>query len=337
MKRPVATLLFAFLGLAVTSLSATFLQGTEDRAARRHQAAERIGDRVKTADPGHLDPQLEGQLVRLEGMATAEGFVEDPETGVRAPGLLLSRVVEMWQWLEKTTDDGVVNEQGWSDTLVDSSAFADPEGHQNPETPRLPPLMMTNTVKVGEFVVPDKLVRSIQKRRPFEVTPAATAGPATLGATVHDGALVLASDPQAPQVGDLRVTYEVVEPLEVSLLGIQTGNTLSHVSDGSGPAYLVLKIEGQPLFPNLDSISPAQIWLYRGLALAGLGLGLGLMRQAMTERLRPGFVVVSLLALSVGCAVAAWQWPEHSMSRVWTFAGLAAGSLVLALLGLRRS
>ena len=139
MKSPLQTLVLAFLGLAVTVLSATFLQGTEGRAAKRFRAVERLGEVVKTADPSRVDPQLDGEVVRVEGLAVPEAELIDPDVGVRASGLLLERSVEMWQWLENEVDGETAYEQAWSNVLVDSDAFAVPDGHQNPDEPRSAP------------------------------------------------------------------------------------------------------------------------------------------------------------------------------------------------------
>jgi hypothetical protein len=324
---------------------------------------------VKTADPNHIDPELEGQLVRLEGMAIPQGEVVDPDLGVRtSSGLLLARTVEMWQWLEtkpeaesETTEseieagsksatqpetqaqpeaqpeDETVYEQGWSDAMVDSDAFEVPEGHENPDEPRLPPLTVTTTVKVGEFVMPDKQVRSIQKREPLPATSLDSVPEELQPAVVHDGMIFVGNDPDAPQVGDLRVKYETVEPLYVRLLGVQRGDTLTHFGNDKNPRFLVMKIEDQLLFPYLDSISPVQIWLYRGAAFAGLLFGLGLLRRALPERLRPGIGALAALALAAAFGTAVSPWLDVSGLHAWSFAGVAAFSAVSALLLIRRT
>lgn len=339
--KQVPTLVFAFLGLTATVLSATFLQGAEDRAAKRYRAAERLGGQVTTADASRVDPRLEGRLIRLKGLAVPEGEVVDPELGVRASGLLLSRSVEMWQWLETEEGGEPVYAQGWSDDLVNSDAFSTPEGHQNPDLARLPPLeVIATTIKVGEYVMPGKLARTIQSRVPV---PVASVDSLTLPdeltpASVRDGVLFIGGDPDSPQVGDLRVWFETVESQEVQMLGKQEGNTLTHFGNNpKSPRYLVLKILDQPLFPNLESITTAQIWRNRIAALAGLLLGLGLLRQALPAGLRPGIAALPALALAAAFGTAVAPWLDISGVHAWSFCGVAALSAVAALMVIRRT
>lgn len=332
--RPVTRALFALVGLAVTLLAASFVQGTEVRAGKRLRAIENLGDQVHTVDPNHLDPELEGELVRVEGLATGDRELVDPVFGVRTPGLLLSRQVEMWLWMETPTGS---YRQGWSDTLFSSSKFAEPEGHENPSEPRLPPLTLTVPVSVGEFSVPENLVRTIQKWQPVVVTSLDGLAPELRDeAAIRDGEIRIGADPDTPQVGDLRVSFEVVPALRIKLLGRQEGRTLVHFGSPKQPHYLIMKIEDAPLFPNLENITPGQIWMRRGVSFLALAAGLALLGAATPPSRRPGVIATLLLALSAISLVAAAVWPEYSVTRGAVFGGLALVSLAAALLIQRR-
>ena len=185
--------------------------------------------------------------------------------------------------------------------------------------------------------MPARLLKTIQKRVQVPVTSIDSLPEELTPASVRDGVLYVASDPDAPQVGDLRVSFETVEPLEVRILGKQQGNSLTHFGSATEPRFLVLKIEDQPLFPNLDSITPRQIWFSRIAAFAGLLLGLGLLRQAVPESRRPGPGVVPALALAAAFGTAATPWLAVSGLHAWSFGGVAALSAAATLLLIRRS
>ncbi|MDA8020959.1 MAG: hypothetical protein MPN21_26275, partial [Thermoanaerobaculia bacterium] len=83
-------------------------------------------------------------------------------------------------------------------------------------------------------------------------------------------------------------------------------------------------------------ITPAQIWVYRGVALVGLVLGIALLRRGLPPVHRPRMGVAWLLASSIACAVAASVWFEYSQSRAWVLGTVAGLTCMLGLRSIRR-
>ncbi len=53
-------------------------------------------------DINYIDPSMQGELVHVAGPLSNVPTLEDSEMGLAVQGTLLERVVEMYQWVEKS-------------------------------------------------------------------------------------------------------------------------------------------------------------------------------------------------------------------------------------------
>lgn len=140
----------------------------------------------------------------------------DVELGVSQPGMALRRVVQMLQWREVATvplapGDEVLVDQGeyqmvWASEPIDSALFAEPQGHENP------PMPSYRSRLFGE--PPERIVDSDQPAPQWQPIPAAQIQlPDNLAATfrIDEPWLVTAAASAAPEAGDWRLRYEVLE------------------------------------------------------------------------------------------------------------------------------
>jgi len=201
---------------------------------------------VLSVDAGKIIPQNENKLVHFTGMAATADVLRDPLFPVSAPALKLQRSVEMYQWVEdkksethkklgggeETTTTYTYNKK-WSESWNDASRFNQPAGHNNP-----PKAVDSNTqtapkVTVGAFELSPGLVGQIHASEPLPL-------PADAPATLPDGYLksglgyYRGANPDQPQVGDLRVTFNVVKPQDVSVIAQQAGATLRPYATAAG-------------------------------------------------------------------------------------------------------
>ncbi len=182
-----------------------------------------------------VDPANEGKLVHLSGPTAASGTIVDPATGAQFPSaLLVARKVEMFQWVqtsESTTKEKVGGTQEttttytytkqWSEMPQDSSTFAQPDGHTNPDMPFSSERLFASDATIGGF----RLARDLIDRLGggTATTPAAPDGWRAEG-----GALIRGTGTAAePQLGDLRVTYATIQAgTVVSVVAGQAGAEL---------------------------------------------------------------------------------------------------------------
>jgi hypothetical protein len=135
------------VGLLLICVGVVALWWNEGRAVDRARALEEGAGQVISIDAGRIDQTYEGKLIHLSGHAITEESLSDPDFGVRAQAIKLRRVVMMYQWKEHShsetkeklgggseTVTTYTYDKGWDSSVIQSSGFKKPTGHQNPAT-----------------------------------------------------------------------------------------------------------------------------------------------------------------------------------------------------------
>ncbi len=142
-------------------------------------------DRIKTLGEGRsivmelsadqIDAAREGSLVHVTGLATTDEVLKDSQFGVEEKALKLNRLVEMYQWEEKSESKTTKNLGGsettetiysynktWSQNRIDSSKFKNQFEHRNPSMPGFGSEQFTaSKITVGAFELGNNFVRQI--------------------------------------------------------------------------------------------------------------------------------------------------------------------------------
>lgn len=213
----------------------------EGRAVKTARALAEGAAAVVSIDANNPGQAGDGALVHFTGEATTDEVLEDPLFGARVQALRLERQVEMFQWQENTetrqeeklggtveTTTTYTYRQDWSSTLRDSSRFQESAAHQNPASmPYTGESFEAQVVTVGAFQLGDAL----RSRAGVPTELAAQEGwleglPAELRgrAKLSGGKIFVGQNPSTPQVGDLRISFQVVNPSTVSVIGRKSGN-----------------------------------------------------------------------------------------------------------------
>lgn len=177
-----------------------------------------------------VDPANEGRLIEVSGKLRGKEAPRDEQFGIRAEAgaIGLMRSVQMRQWEESCAQEKCEYEQVWSAEPIDSGSFRQREGHENPQrSPFDGQLFDTDELHLGAFRFDPELAAQVLYDEDTAVALPVRASqlPPNLAATFRDRDGVLyTGDPQQPAVGDLRVSYRVIAPFEVSRIrGIQSG------------------------------------------------------------------------------------------------------------------
>ena len=230
----------------------------------------------------------------IEDVAEAESALVDEAFGVAMSGRALRRIVQILQWREVASvplavGDEVVSDQVdyqlvWSERLIDSSRFAEPQKHINPPAP---PYRSWSTGAQSSTRVDSGTAAAWQHVPTNQVRL-----PDNLMAVFRaEGAwLVTMAEGELPQAGDLRVRFE--------LLPASSGS----VSDNEAAA--------EASAPTTDPVTEALVWIARAAAfiLATLGAGLvfrGASRVAAADSWLQRLPAIAVLSLSIWVAVAA--------------------------------
>jgi hypothetical protein len=349
----------ALAGLLLAVGSLAFLGWNEHRTVDREMALAALLDSAVTVREGRVDEALNGKLVLVEGQLLGSGPLRDGKIPYETKALRLRRTVQMYQWearqetREETGPDGqtrTVESQSytrvWSEGRIESDEF-EVKTHANPEFPFETRIFDAEAPKIGAHRIPSELIGSIDA---WEPVPAEdhVAGRAKIGRPVYAKGdyFFVGSDPNSPEIGDLRVAHQIVpEGIVASAIGQQSGHALTAFKfrdETIEPSLLAGTHDAHALYAAGPSDSRPLVWIGRvgGALLACLAffLVLGVLpRHREKEGLigdfaRAGILISSVvLGLSISLIVAGSIWVSQGLYLGGAFLTLGALILVLGL------
>lgn len=326
----------ALVGLAMFVAAFPLLFWNEGRAVAEHKALREGAGAVVSVKAAPLDPANEGKLVHVGGTASASGTLVDPTFGVRADGIVLSRNVEMFQWVERKetrtekqlggSEKRVTTyeyDTKWDDDAIDSDRFEHRDGHRNPDKfPFEANRVRADPVRLGDFVLSTRYVDDIGNARPL--TPTLEQLPPNLAASfqLDDGRLVTSRDPAKPAVGDVRVTFSVVPQQVVSAIGVQRNGRIEAYTASNGREIALLDsgdVPAERMFAQAQSRASMFTWVLRGVGFVlmwfGLSAALGWLSTVLDvlpilgTLVQKGIgIVAALIALPLAMLTIALAW-----------------------------
>lgn len=297
----------AIMGVLIAPLiligGSGFLFWNEGRTVHTAQSLDEGEKQVITIAADKIDPANNGKLVYATGQTAVEGELHDEKLGIKAPAIKLKRVVEMYQWEEdkKTKDKKTTYTytKKWLSSIVISRNFHR-SGYDNPGTmPLHGQDYVANKVTFGAFTLSDNQIaradnsgnrtpRDLSAEEfaalPEEVRTAAVQSPGGFYMPVGkwfaqapkdqvNGKFQPAgsSDEKNPQVGDVRVKLQVVNPGPTTIIAEQTGESLGpHKTKAGVPIdmFRTAKHTIPEMFELARKDNTMWAWILRG---AGVG------------------------------------------------------------------
>ncbi|MCF6311610.1 MAG: TMEM43 family protein [Verrucomicrobiales bacterium] len=270
------------LGAILIAIAFFLLFWNEGRAVKRHKALQEGSSKVMEVTSEALDKSNEGKLIHLTGRAETDEKLSDPVFGVGATALKLERDVEIYQWQESVSSKQEKKLGGgtkttksysyaleWSDAPVDSSKFKVLEGHANgKEMLYTSERWQAEKVKLGAFLLSPSLVAKINDTSPVDVGEGKML-PQDLQQSVKvvSGGFYIGADPANSKVGDLRVSFKSVKPLEVSLVSVQKGQSFVPYKTANGSEVELLQTgshSAEQMFEKAEADNVALAWMLRG-------------------------------------------------------------------------
>lgn len=340
------------IGLLLFIVAFPLLFWNEGRAVDRTQALAEGTSVVISIPAEAVDPQNAGHLVHVSGMTRTEDVLTDPEFEISENAIRLQRHVEMFQWIENQKSETreklgggtetvttYTYEKSWSENLQRSTAFHQPEGHVNPATmPIESSSFLARTVNLGAFHLNQGQISSISRAQPLPL--ASLQLPAQLydKPVIRQGEqLFLGKEPAQPRVGDMRVSFSVTKPSEISLIAQQQGDSFTPYKTKTGE----INLQEDGLVPAAAMFKAAQdqnatlSWILRAVGFFIMFLGLKL----VLTPLRTLAAVVPFIADVVGMGIGlvafliAASLSLVSIAIAWIYARPVLG-VVLLLIGL---
>jgi len=246
-----------FIGIALIIGAIFLVFWNEGHSLHMAQSLEQTKNLIISAPIVPVNNQNNLKVIYLNGLATTKDNLSDPILGVTVNAINLNRKIEMYQWeqkaetktekqvggSEKKTTTYTYNKT-WSETLISSSDFKTPEGHQNPTSmPIQSQIQYAKTVTIGDFSLPEELIKQINNSQAVDlaqVNKDALKTQFNKAVTLTNNVLYLGQDPQNPQPGDLRISLTDVAPQTVSIIAQQTNTTLQPFLAPAGQRIMLL-------------------------------------------------------------------------------------------------
>ncbi len=230
--------------------------------------------------------------MHVSGKTTVDETLVDQQFGVESTALKLKRVVEMYQWQEQSKSEtrkkiggGTETvttydyEMGWSEELIDSNDFKVPEGHQNPSTmPYRTTVWTADQVNLGSFVLSPSLVARIDNYQDLPVdSDDASRATIAIPFAVDAGRFYIGTSPANPRISDMKVSFAVVLPSDVSIVARQTQATFEPFVTRAGGSIELLHtgiVSAENMFQSAHSSNATTSWILRALGVFLMFLGL---------------------------------------------------------------
>lgn len=276
-----------FVGILLFFGSFVLLWWNEHRAVLSYQDIHEMRNAASSVSAESLSENNDGNLVHVTGRAVTDAILTDPEFGVSANAIHLRREVEMFQWEEKierktqkklgggeTVTETPVYRKIWSGRLIDSTDFREPAGHQNPATlPYGDWGGQANKVTLGAFSLDTTLIRDLS----FYETLPPREGNLLEAGNVQGDYIFKGENMQSPQVGDVRISFQIVPQDIISVVARQARGLLVPWSNSRGKSDFRIQRGEHTLVAMMEQAKKeAQMmaWILRGAGWLLMTIGL---------------------------------------------------------------
>ncbi len=289
-----------FIGIALIIGAIVLVFWNEGHSLHMAQSLEQTKNVLISVPNAPINKQNNLKVVYISGLATTKDNLSDSLLGVTVNAINLHRKVEMYQWKQKTetrtesqlggSEKHVTTytyDKVWSESAIDSSTFKNPAGHQNPTMPVQSQTEYARTVTVGDFLLPDALIKQINISEPVslaQVNKEILKSKLNKPVTLINNELYLGQDAQNPQVGDLRINLTVVKPQTVSIIGQQTGETFQSYFAPAGQSIMLLSTgqhSSDEMIAQAQSENSLLAWVWRLFSLLMLIGGFSLIMKPL--------------------------------------------------------
>ena len=333
------------------------------------------GDSVKTAkaiDEGEgaciavesnasVDQEMEGKLVHMSGKADTKDVLTDDTFGVSATAIRLERNVEMYQWIEESRTSekkklgGSVEKvttytykKDWMPTAIDSSGFKE-QGHDNPGVMEFESQkMQAANVTFGAFRLNESQIDHIGSAKQYAFPTGFVCKVERVkvqGGTIYvpnaetrNNALNTRDVASQTRIGDMRVTFRVVYPHDVSVIAKQHGDTfvaytakngkkLSYIEDGVKDAA--------EMFETARTNNAIMTWLIRvgGFLMMFIGLSMVFKPLSVLADVLPILGDIVEMGMGLVAGLIAFICSLVTIAIAWVFYRPVLGIILLAVAG----
>ena len=260
-------------GLLLLIIGIGVLWYNEGRTVKNQSAINEAKKKYTDIASEKIDDKYEGKLVATKGKIDLSETTQlvDTKFGITAKAAKLKRVVEVYQWKESCTTDDNDNEtctyeKVWEEGLIDSSDFKE-SGHNNPTTQMYESeTYYADNVKLGAFILPEELINSLSTNKKKNNSDLSEEYKNTVEGIILSENYLTNVKENAPEIGDIRISYEYLDEERISVLAVQTGNTFEAFTAKNGKdIYRVMKgnYTGAQILEKMTKTNKTWKWILR--------------------------------------------------------------------------
>jgi len=236
----------------------------EGRAVKTARALdEGQGVVIEVESNKTVDPDNDGKLVHMAGKADTKDVLQDATFGISENCIRLERKAEIYQWVEHSETHEKKNVGGsvtktttysysleWCDDAVSSTGFKK-AGHENPPTGMefKSEAWQAETVTFGAFQLSERQIERIGDDKTYAIPASFTSRVDRVqvaGNVIYipekgtrENALNKRDVMSQTRPGDMRVSYRIVRPHNVSIVAKQRGESFVPFTSKKGDGYKV--------------------------------------------------------------------------------------------------
>ncbi len=285
-------------GILLLSFALIILFWNEGNVIYRVQTLEEGEREIVSIDANQVDLFNESKLIHLSGPAMTNEVLTDEKFGVNATDVIkLRRIAEMYQWQENQHSESLLDgkkivtmaytyKKIWSTEYINSKRkFKHFIGHKNPSMPIISKEFIAEQVTLGEFTLSDGIVNQLNNYQHFPIEESTTKVQDIIDSKVSlkFGNYYIGKDPAYnPQIGDLRIRFEVVLPTTISIIAKQADSDLiPYQTRAAGKLELFEygTVDTNTMFKQAKVFNNNFVWFLRFVGFLLMFVGLGVIFQ----------------------------------------------------------
>lgn len=282
------------LGILFVVGTVMLLFWNEGRAVKTEQGLKEGLASVISVSPDKKDVKNDGKLIHFTGMTQTPRTLTDEEFAITKEALKMKRTVEVYQWNEEVKSKTIEKLGGgtettttytytkkWSDSIIDSTNFKESELHQNPTSKMITDKeWIAEDVTVGAFAISKDMLASLNGYQPFSLSEdkinlqstTMSAQLQLVGGTIY----YQTKDAAVPEIGNTRISYEVVIPQDISVVYKQEGEALVPYQTKNGSIISMIqtgKATAEEMFKNAQESNKTTTWILRVVGILFMFIG----------------------------------------------------------------
>lgn len=253
-KRIINSFVGIIIGVILFVASFPLIFWNEGRSVKRIRTLDEGRNLVISTSAEEINTNNNNALIHISGNATTNDVLQDTYFGVQETALKLKRTVEMYQWKEtkhtkteknlggsETTATTYSYDTTWEEDRIDSTKFRQRAGHENPTTTYKSVTYSAASINVGAFKLGTSFIKQLDK---FESYPLSQQNYDAMDSRLKKsfklyGDTYFYGNPENPQIGSLRISYQIIKPSEISVVGKQENNIIQTYYTKNGDINLL--------------------------------------------------------------------------------------------------